>query len=466
MDVIDEEGNLFGVVNVIDALVVLFVLAVAVAGAALVLGGDSGSDAPALATTNVTLDLGTQPTYIVSEITAGDTYRAGQNSQLTLTDVYLTPQGDRTRVIVRAQVQGLAQDGVSYANAPLRLGRTLEVATNRYQVSGQLRDVGRNTTLTRDSTTVVLRDQLSAADARDLAAGDEIRVAGRTVATIEDVTVYATNDPTQRDVFVEATLETYRSQGDRRFGGSPVRRGQTVRLPAPEYTLTGRIERVGDGLARDRADVVIETVVDAETAQRLAAGDTATVAGHTTAEIASVTTYATRNPNRVRAVVGLSLRTLAYGERERFGTAPIQRGATVTVDTGQYTLSAPIQRTGTLEPAGTATTRTVTLRLSDVREDLAAAIEPGMTEQSNGATVARVTAVDAAPSLIITTGENGSVNVVDHPFLREVTLTTALRVRETTTGPRFKGEALRQGSTVVIDLGTIVVEAEVVSVSG
>jgi hypothetical protein len=464
MDVIDDNGNVFGVVNVIDALAVLFVLAVAVAGAALVLQPDP--EGPETATTNVTLDLGAQPTYIVSEITAGDTYRAGQNSQLTLMDVYLTPQGGRTRVIVRAQVQGLARGGVSYANAPLRLGRSLEVATNRYQVTGQLRDVGRNDTLSRASTTVVLRDQLSAADARDLAAGDEIRVAGRTVATIEDVAVYATNNPTRRDVFVEATLETYRSQGERRFGGSQMRRGQTVRLPGADYTLTGRIERVDGGLARDRADVVIETVVDAETAQRLAVGDTATVADHETAEVASVTTYATRNPDRVRAVVGLSLRTLAYDERERFGTAPVQRGARITVDTGQYTLSAPIQRTGTLEPAGTATTRTVTLRLSDVREDLADAIEPGMTEQSNGATVARVTAVGTEPSLIITTGENGSVNVVDHPFLREVTLTTDLRVRETTTGPRFKGEPLRQGSTVVIDLGTIVIEAEVVSVSG
>lgn len=39
---IDEEGRLFGTVNVIDALVVLLVLAVVVAGVALV--GQSGSD--------------------------------------------------------------------------------------------------------------------------------------------------------------------------------------------------------------------------------------------------------------------------------------------------------------------------------------------------------------------------------------------------------------------------------------
>jgi len=563
VELIDEEGNLFGVVNVVDALVVLLVLAVVAAGAALVLQPEP--EGPELATTNVTLDLGAQPTYIVSEINEGDTHNAGRDSQLTITDVYLTPQDSRTRVVVRAQVQGLAEDGVTYANAPLRLGRSLTVATNRYEVSGQIRDVGANDTLVRESTTVVLRDRMAAADASEVAVGDEIRVAGRTVATVDNVTVYATGNPTQRDVFVEATLETYRSQGERRFGGSqlrrgqtvtlaesdytlngrveriggglerdsaqvvlrdrmaaadareiavgdeirlagrtvatvddvavyatgnptqrdvfveatletyrlqgerrfgrsPLRRGQAVTLAADDYTLNGRVERVDGGLERDSADVVVEDVVDAETAQRLAEGDTATVAGHDTAEVASVTAYATRNPDRVRVVVGLSLRTLGYGERELFGTAPVQRGRGITVDTGQYTLSGAIERIDTLEPAGTADTRTVTLRMSDVREDMADAIEPGMAERSNGETVARVTAVDTEPSLIITTGQNGSVNVVDHPFNREVTITTELRVRETTIGPRFKGEPLRQGSTVVVDLGTIVIEADVVSV--
>jgi hypothetical protein len=42
MEVIDEEGRLFGAVNVVDALVVLLVLAVVVAGAALVFGDTLG----------------------------------------------------------------------------------------------------------------------------------------------------------------------------------------------------------------------------------------------------------------------------------------------------------------------------------------------------------------------------------------------------------------------------------------
>ena len=54
MELIDEEGNLFGIVNVIDALVVLVLVAVLVAGVALVTGGsdpaepDAASEGPEL----------------------------------------------------------------------------------------------------------------------------------------------------------------------------------------------------------------------------------------------------------------------------------------------------------------------------------------------------------------------------------------------------------------------------------
>lgn len=466
MELLDDEGNLFGVVNVIDALVVLLVLAVVVAGAALVFGGEE-SQGPTIESTHVTLDLGQQPTYIVSEITAGDTYAAGPNSRLTLTDVYLTPQGGNTRVIVRAEVQApVSEGGLSYGDAPLRLGRTLDIATNRYQVGGQIRAVGRNDTLTRSRTTVVLRDTLAAADAREVAPGDEIRLGGKTVATVQDVAVYATSNRTQRAVFVQATLRTLGQRGEQRFGGSPVRRGQTVRLSTASYTLAGGIERVGGGLERSRTGVVIEDVVPAETVSRLRAGDIVTVAGHDTARVESVTTYATRNPERTRVVVGASLQTLTYGEREQFGTVPVQRGRSVTLDTGQYTLSGPIQRVGTTEPRGSVTTRTVTLRMGPVREDMAQAINPGMTERSGNVTVGRVTEVEVEPSLIINSGENGSVVVAEHPFNREVLLTTELRVRQTVNGVQFKGRPLRQGQAVVIDLETIIVRATVVSVSG
>ena len=87
-----------------------------------------------------------------------------------------------------------------------------------------------------------------------------------------------------------------------------------------------------------------------------------------------------------------------------------------------------------------------------------------MTETSGRQTVARVSRVSTKPSVIITTGDSGSVNVVDHPYIRDITITTELQVRETTSGVQFKYKSVQQGSTVVVNLGTITIGATVVGI--
>ena len=361
MELIDDDGRLFGAVNVIDALVVLVVVAVVVAGAAFVLSDDP-APSPDTETTYATLDLGVQESYIVDAIEEGDSYEPDSSSTLRVTDVHLTPQDGNARVVLRVALDGQLndQDSLVYAGAPPRLGRSLTLETNRYTVNGQIREVGDADALTQSQQRVTLTTELDAGTAEAVTPGDEIRVAGRTVAQIEDVTTYATNT-TQRRVFAAVSLTAHHQQGERRFSGQPLRRGQTITLPTEEYVLGGQIEQVG--------------------------GD------------------------------------------------------------------------GSL---GAMTTRTVTLRMEDVREDYADAIEPGMVERTEDTTVARITDVETEPSLIIATGDDGSVNVAEHPVNRDVTVTADLQLRETPAGLTFKGDQLRQGSTVVLDLGTVTVEAEVV----
>ncbi len=100
MELIDDEGRLFGRVNVIDALVVLLIAAVVVAGAAFVLTDDP-APAPEMNTTYATLDIGTVSPYVVDAIEEGDAYDPDGASTLRITDVHLTPQGDDTRVVLR-----------------------------------------------------------------------------------------------------------------------------------------------------------------------------------------------------------------------------------------------------------------------------------------------------------------------------------------------------------------------------
>jgi len=369
VELIDDEGDLFGVVNVVDALVVLLVLAVGVAGVALVLstGDEPEPEPPDVETTHATLDLGSQPAYVVEAINEGDIHDPGGESELTVTDVHVTPAEDgQIGVTLRVALEGETADGtVQYADAPPRLGRSLDIETDRYEVDGRIRSVGEDDALDRDERTVVVSGTIDAETASEVAAGDEVRLAGRTVASVEDVTTYATADPDRTRIFLQARVDAVTHDGAARFGGTQLRRGQSLTLPADGYDVDGTIERVG--------------------------GD-------------------------------------------------LQLGET--------------------------TTRTVTLRMDEVREDVARGIQPGMTEGSPTDPTAEITDVETEPSIIIATGDDGTVNVVDHPVDRDVTITADLQVRETPTGIRFKGESLRGGSTVVLDLGTVTIEATVVSVHG
>ena len=130
VDIIDDEGRLLGAVNIIDALVVLLVLAVTVAGVALVFGqSDEPAPEPETDTVYATLDLGTQSSTIATVINEGDTYEVTDSNSLTISDLYVTPNGDgRPRVLARVALTGQLSDqyeGISYDGAPPRLWRTL-----------------------------------------------------------------------------------------------------------------------------------------------------------------------------------------------------------------------------------------------------------------------------------------------------------------------------------------------------
>ena len=359
VELIDDEGNLFGVVNVIDALVVLLTLAVVVAGLSLVFGGSS-SDSPSPETTYATLDLGTHSQNIISEINEGDSNSNG----LTITDLYTVPDGGQSRAIARVEIEGTPTEGaISYDGAPLRLGRSLSVATNRYQISGSIRGVGNTSTLNVVQTDLVVEDTIDVEDAEQLTTGDEIRVDRRTVGTVE-----------------------------------------------------------------------------------------------------SVAQYGTGNPGRVQVVVGLSVATLRDGDTLRYGLTPVERGSRILLPADEYDINGQIIAVGTSEPPGTATDRTVTLRLSEVRDTIADSYQPGMTEMTGGETVAEVTAVDVRPSTVVTTAESGAVKANDHPINRDVTMTAELSVRETPSGIQFKGDPLRQGNRITLDIGSTTIRPTVESI--
>lgn len=360
MNLLDDEGRLFGVVNIIDVLVVLFVVAVVVAGAALVLSDDPEPE-PELETTYATVDLGTHSEAVIEELNEGDTYEPNDLDSLTITDLHFTPESNQIRAFARVELEGEFESGaVNYDGAPPRLGRSLDIITNRYRVDGTIQRVGDSPDLDQERTEVVIEDTIAVDDAEALAVGDEIRLDDRPTATVESVTRYGTADPDQKRVFV-----------------------------------------------------------------------------------------------------GLSVETLTDGDTPRYGATPIRRGSTLVFAGDGYHLDGQITRVGTTEEPGTEATRTVTMRLEEVRDSVADGIEPGMREMSGDETIAEITAVDVEPSTVVLTSEDGELRVHDDPINRDVTITAELAVRETTSGVRFKGSSLRQGDSVTLDLGVTTLDPTV-----
>jgi hypothetical protein len=299
MPLLDDQGRLFGLINVVDLLAVLFALSVVVAGVALVFSG--GSNESDLGTRYVTLDLGTQPAYVTERIDAGDvSHVSNAPDNLTITDTYVTPDGDgSSTVTARARVTGHLQESsrgrttLSFAGTPLILGRELTVETDEYRASGTVTAVQRSgASLDVSTTDVVMQFTLPADVAADLSVGDRYRAHGRTLATIESKTVYPADNEFNRRVYLGLSIRTITRQGRPHFGGRPVRPADDFALVFEPYDITGTVrERGRTSLRGDitTTTVVIEVAdVAPERAANVRAGLTETVGETQYAEIVDV----------------------------------------------------------------------------------------------------------------------------------------------------------------------------------
>jgi hypothetical protein len=301
MELLDEQGRIFGVVNVIDLLAVLFAVAVVVAGVALVFSGDSSQE-PELDTRYVTLELGNQPAYVTERISEGDLSDVdGAPDNLTITDVYVTPSGGQaSAVTIRARITGELQQnsndetpGFTFAGDPLRLGRQLTVETDEYQVSGTVTAVQRDGDSLPISTTEVLLTTTMPADvAETISVGDRYRANGQTLATVESMTVYPANDPSNRQVHLGLSLRTITRHGEARFGGQTVGLGQSLSVRLGQYDVSGQVTQRGrtslPGEETTTTAVVQLTDVPPERTRNVRAGLTETVGGTQYAEITDV----------------------------------------------------------------------------------------------------------------------------------------------------------------------------------
>jgi len=270
MEIIDEKGNLFGTVNVIDALVVLLLISVVVAGVGLVFGSDEdpsqespgpGDNATATgdaagedAVRYATVDLGTQPIAIAESISAEDRLIADGNSNATVTDVYVGPgQNGAASVTLRVELNGTLRDVgdvgqvFEYRGSRLGIGDAISLPAAEYNVNGTVTALDAETeTLRTGETDVVISADVTSETATAIDRGDTYELAGTNAGVVESVETYPTGERGTRRVIVGLTLQTRSVHNQTHFGEHSVSLDDRITLDLDEYNLAGTVRHRGN----------------------------------------------------------------------------------------------------------------------------------------------------------------------------------------------------------------------------
>ena len=251
--IIDSEGNLFGIINVIDALVILLVIAVVVGGLAVVgvLGSDdpNGEDGSTetnesslndnhLETQYATVDAGSHPRFVVDRISEGDTViQDGRNT--TVTDIYVTPTSATSSSVL------LGVELETAADSPARTGDSVDIDTGEYDIDGEiLRIEDSPPAVEIEPMTVDLR-----IDDVDEDTADAIRkeAASATqelpLVTISEVTTRS-SDGEHLNLRLTTELGTVQTAGGPQFHSTPIRVGNTIEVDLGTVEIEGTISNI------------------------------------------------------------------------------------------------------------------------------------------------------------------------------------------------------------------------------
>lgn len=368
MDIIDEQGRLFGLVNVIDALVVLLVVAVVVAGVALVLQEPQTDEEPP-ETRYATISFGNQPADVAETIATGDRVQftdsetGNAENAVNITDVYRAPgpNGDAF-VVARVAMTGRVQDdSFAVGGNPVRIGNAVTVVGDSSAMKGRitaLSDSG--TRLPTSETPVVIQQTVPTAVASSIHEGDTYRVGTVTGATVESVNVSPTGNPDKRRLLLGVQLRTLSTEAGPQFAGQPVRVGQSLTLTPGDTTLNGRIVARGTtSPPGERVDVTVKvawhnvrpaiaSAVTVGTTEQLRETTTARVVErHVTPETTVVradngTLHERDHPRRLNVTLTVDLAARRTDDGLLFHGRRLQIGRAVVLDFGTVTVQGQV----------------------------------------------------------------------------------------------------------------------------
>ena len=297
--VIDDDGQLFGLINVIDAVVLGLVLVLLAAGVLLWAPAGAGEETE---TRYVTIELDSQPAFIAEQIREGDQMSpGGTDDTLTITDTYQYTSEGEINTLVRAEVAGTALDpdgeetaAIRFDGSPLRFGSQLDLDMSNYAASGTVISIDREeSSLDTGTESFVLDMEVDQRTAETITEGDGYRLGETDLVVVETVTVYPVpNDADTRRVFVGITGSVQFEGNTPLLGTQPIQTASDVTVETQRYDLTGTVAGVGSpeepGAPETRAATVELSGISPDRAAALEAGLTEGTQDLTTAEIIEV----------------------------------------------------------------------------------------------------------------------------------------------------------------------------------
>ncbi len=274
MTIIDENGRLFGAVNVFDALVVLVALAMLGAGLVVVnpFAGSAGvADDGESATRYATVDLGERSPAVAERISEGDAGWSNEGTDgLEVTDVYVGPGANETAsVVVRVRVPGTLEGGDSdesafeFDGAPLRRGDQFAFETSEYEAQGEVLELAaEGDSLRTETTPVLVETTLPRGAAAYVETGDEHRFGDRTVATLDETAIAPAGNPGNRTALLALSVRTLDHDGADYVGDDRLVVGRSLPFRTDTYALSGSVVSWGNDTSLETSETTVDVQLE------------------------------------------------------------------------------------------------------------------------------------------------------------------------------------------------------------
>lgn len=237
MALVDEKGRLFGIVNIVDLVVVVAILAVVAGGLFLVFSSQETEPAPEPepVETDVTLVFDAEEPWVVEQFERNGTVGTAKNGfNVSLREQYVAGNESGIQGAFAATVVG---------NGTVRPGQTIQLNGERTTLKASVATVGEST-LDRERTPLSLTTTVPTAVATNVDPGTDLTVAGQQVGTVTDVAVLDTAGG-NTTLHLGLELDTVRLGTQRYVGTTPLAVGSELDLSTAELAVSGRVTRVG-----------------------------------------------------------------------------------------------------------------------------------------------------------------------------------------------------------------------------